>query len=100
MSHSTKGSKVLHMQVWGYEKWAFVQDPTLRGRWIRTHRSANAVACILPHCESQIGEPCKGPQGHYLTEVHPVRKDAYYKRQTSELEREQFKVIKGKKRKA
>lgn len=65
---------------WGH---VFVPDPSMRGRYILTHRSVALVACS--QCRSMVNEPCRGKQG-YGSGTHSVRRDAAWKQHGTPVE--------------
>ena len=67
-------------------KKVFVQDPSIRGRWLMTDESAVRVTC--PVCKSVPGVPCRGSQKSwrsYATTTHHQRRDAWVKMRRREL---------------
>lgn len=54
----------------------FIPDPSMRGRYVLTHRSVAYVVC--PHCKSIPGEPCKGSHG-YWAGTHTDRRNLFNK---------------------
>ncbi len=83
-------SPVWHIEIRQHEKYAFVIDPDSRPkvRYIKTHRCVYHVPCVV--CGARIGKPCVGVRGEAVTEVHPSRRDVFYKRVTEEAAAEQF----------
>lgn len=74
-------------------RFAFVPDPMTRARWVRTHRCANWVDCAA--CDAKRGHPCYGPNGMPTQDVHPARKDLFYKRVEKEILFEKLKKVRA-----
>jgi hypothetical protein len=85
--------EVLYAEYRTEAKYAFVRHPLMRGAWLRVHRSANFTACMA--CGAQIGEPCYNQATGFpmANDVHPVRKDVFYKRTSEQLAAEQFREV-------
>lgn len=93
MSADKQRSPVYYIEIRQHEKYAFVPDPDLATtRYVKTHRCVYYVPCHS--CQAAIGAPCVGSSGKTTAEVHPIRRDLFYKRVTEEAAQEHAKARK------
>lgn len=50
----------------------FLEHPSIRGLWIRTHASVAVVECA--YCRADVLEPCRDRNGEHKSATHWVRR--------------------------